>query len=90
MSTRLVFKEYSRHPLDRDEWQVTRKTKTICVQDKVRVNQPGQVFGLGAVTAPQRQNNCTYEAESVCDVLMMPIAAMLEVANSNEKRRLIE
>ena len=31
VSTKLVYRDYMRHPLDRDEWQVTSKTKTINV-----------------------------------------------------------
>lgn len=90
VSTKLVYKDYTRHPLDRDEWQVTRKKKTILAADKLKIDQPGQVFGLGGVTDPTRFNNCTYEADSVCDVLMMPIAGMLKTANSTEIQRLIE
>ncbi|MFO0117264.1 MAG: hypothetical protein ACK521_06515 [bacterium] len=41
VSTKLVYKDYTRHPLDRDEWQVTRKKKTILAADKLKIDQPG-------------------------------------------------
>jgi hypothetical protein len=63
---------------------VTRKKKTILAIDKLKIDQPGQVFGLGGVTDPNRLNNCSYEADSVCDVFSMPIAGMLQAANSTE------
>lgn len=41
VQTRIVYKDYTRHPLDRETWEVARKVKTIEIIDKQRICKPG-------------------------------------------------
>lgn len=56
VKSKLIYKDYTRHPLDRDKWEVTRKVKTILVTDNQKIDLPGTVFGLSGVISPFRLN----------------------------------
>jgi len=89
VSTNLVQKDYVRHPLDSNVWQVTCRSRTFKVTDTETICKPGQVFGLAGVLDPCRLNNCTYEADSECEVLVMSIQDLAGTANKYELGRLV-
>jgi len=60
------------------------------VTDRQQITTPGSVFGHKGAIDTQRRHNCTYLAETDCEVLAMPIIGVIKAANSAEIRRLIE
>lgn len=89
MSSRITYQDYLRHPLTKDQWQVTSRKTTILATDKLLIAEPGSVFGLQGVLQ-NRLLCCSYEAVGECEILSLPIPDLMTAANNKELERLAD